>query len=280
MLRFLLFAFCLSPFALPAQSPWTRSKAGFYAQAAWQFIPTYDAIFDQDYADDTRNLEREITENAVRFYGEYGIKSNFTVWTAIPIRFVKSGEATSNMTPQLASGSLNGLGNITLAARASSPLGKLTLTGQLRIDLPSGPFDESTGLRTGFKEFTFLPTLSIGRSYGKYYWFTYLGAGSRSKKTSRFFDLGGEGGARLGKCWLIGFTEFWSSFTGTPYEVPPTNTVTGLFLPYQSYWSVGGKAIYEFNRFWGVIATAAGALQGDLVPQQPTFSLGTYFKWD
>ena len=79
---------------------------------------------------------------------------------------------------------------------------------------------------------------------------------------------------------MIGFTELWWSVSGKAYEMPPANTVTGFFLPDQSYWSFGGKAIYEFDRFWGAVVTAAGAFQGDLVPQRPAFSLGAYFKWD
>ena len=35
----------LLPRAMSAQSPWPRSKAGFYIQAAWHFIPAYEGLF-------------------------------------------------------------------------------------------------------------------------------------------------------------------------------------------------------------------------------------------
>lgn len=286
MLRFLLFAFCMPllasvPSTLNAQSPWTRSKAGFYAQAAWQVIPTYDAIFDQDYADDTRSLDREISENAIQFYGEYGITRKTTLWVAIPYRFLKSGDVvTDGHPPHVEEGSLNGFGNITLAVRQNFTSEKLTFSGQLRVDMPNSRFDAPTGLSTGFDALTLLATLSIGQGYGKYYWYGYGGWGGRGIWENNFVNFGAEGGAKVGKCWLIVFSELWQNIGSETYFVPPTNEISGLFLPDQSFWSFGGKGIYEFDRFWGVIATAAGAFQGDLVPQRPAFSLGAYFKWD
>lgn len=250
-------------------------------QAAWQFIPTYDAIFDQNSPDDTRSLEREITENAFQFYGEYGISKKTTVWVAAPFRFLKSGENVGGgPNPPVTAGTLNGLGNISLAVRHNFYNKNLTFSGQLRVDFPNSRFDQPTGLSTGYDALTLLPTLSVGKGYGRYYWFAYGGWGGRGNIENHFVNVGAEAGYKLGKCWLIAFSELWQDTGSKTYFVPPANEITGLFLPNPSYWSFGVKGIYEFNRFWGVVATGAGAFQGDLVPQQPAFSLGAYFKWD
>jgi hypothetical protein len=276
---FLLSSLLLFSLLLSAQSPWPRSKAGFYAQAAWQFIPTYDAIFDQDAPDNTRKLEREISENAVQLYGEYGISRKTTIWVAVPYRFMKSGDAIADM-PQLEEGSLSGFGNITLAVRQNFSSKNLTFSGQLRVDFPIQSFDDAAGLYTGYDALTVLPTVSVGKGYSKYYWFAYGGWGGRGIWENQFVNVGAEGGAKLGKCWLIAFSELWQNIGSNIYWVPENQELTGLFLPNQSYWSFGAKGIYAFDRFWGIIATGAGAFQGDLVPQRPAFSLGAYFKWD
>ncbi|MDO8369094.1 MAG: hypothetical protein Q7T20_20020 [Saprospiraceae bacterium] len=44
MKKHLLFGMVLISFSLAAQSPWPRSKAGFFVQAAWQTIPTYGFV--------------------------------------------------------------------------------------------------------------------------------------------------------------------------------------------------------------------------------------------
>lgn len=288
MPTFLPIVFCLlttfwasAPATLSAQSPWTRTKAGFYAQGAWQHIPTYDAIFDRKATDGTRLLEREITENAFQFYGEYGIARKTTVWVAVPYRVLKSGNiVTVGGNPIVREGILTGLGNITVAVRQNFVAEKWTLSGQLRVDMPNNRYQEGTGLRTGYDALTLLTTVSIGRGYGKYYWFGYGGWGGRGVWENHFVNFGFEGGVKIGKCWAIAFTDLWENTGSKVYFSPIPNLNTGMFLPDQSYWSFGAKGICEFNRFWGAIVTAAGAFQGDLVPQRPALSLGTYFKWD
>ena len=223
MLRVIILILLLQPVFLAAQSPWVRIKAGFYTQSAWQFIPTYDAIYDQDYSD-TRKLDRAITENAIQFYGEYGITRKTMVWAALPYRFLKSGDlATDALPPKVEEGSLSGLGNISLDERQNFTSEKITFSGQLRADLPNNRFDQPTGLRTGFDALTLLATLSIGQGYGKFYWYAYGGLGGRGAWKNQFINAGAEGGVKLGKCWLIVFSELWQNVGSETYQVPPTN---------------------------------------------------------
>jgi hypothetical protein len=63
-------------------------------------------------------------------------------------------------------------------------------------------------------------------------------------------------------------------------ELPFHNRLTGLYVNDQGWLALGLKTIVEFDRFWGAVITAAGAADGQWVPQRPAFSLGAYFKWE
>lgn len=263
-----------------AQSPWTRGKASFYAQGAWQFIPSYTSIFDKSSETGKRSLERAISENTFQLYGEYGISRKTTVLTSIPFRFLHSGDIVDHAPTGLNAGSIGGFGNISLALRHNFHSEKLAFSGQIKIDLPNNKKKESTGLRTGFDAFTFLPTLSIGQGYGRAYWFAYAGWGVQGKWTNHFVNTGAEAGLKVKKNWFILFSDFRWNTGSKAYPVGGNYIKTALFLPTQSYWAFGGKGIFAFHRFWGGVVTAAGAFDGDLVPSQPAFALGVYFKWD
>ena len=263
-----------------AQSPWTRGKAGFYAQAAWQTIPRYPSIYDKNAMDGKRVLEREITENAFQMYGEYGITPKTTVWMAIPYRFVRSGGVVGNSPTQLQAGALRGFGNISVAVRQNFIDGNLAFSGQIRIDLPRNKESQLTGLSTGYDALTLYSTLSVGQGYGKMYWYAYAGWGVRGIIGNHFIHAGSEAGVKFRKHWFILFSDYLQNIGSETYFVSPANIKTGLFLPDQSYWAFGGKGILAFSRFFGGILTVAGAFDGDLVPIQPAYSAGLYFKWD
>ena len=65
-----------------AQSPWARSKAGFYAQASYQTIPAYGTLFGKNSSEDIE-MEREVSENTFQLYGEYGLSRKTTLVAAL-----------------------------------------------------------------------------------------------------------------------------------------------------------------------------------------------------
>ena len=288
MLRFLLSTFLLfsllahSPTMLTAQSPWARSKAGFYAQAAWQSISSYSTLFG-DTNDKDHVLARSVSENSFQLYGEYGVTKRTTVTAALPFVFNRR-DCLNPESPlafeQIDSGSVAGLGNINLALRHQFLNGKIALAGTLRVGLPTSKYQETTGLRTGYNALTVLPTLSVGMGLGKAYWFAYGGYGYRSNDYSHFANAGVEGGYRVWKIWLIGFSELVAPLENGSRPLPPPDLLTGLYVNDQGWLSIGVKSIFEINRFWGLNLSAAGATWGQNVPKRPAFSLGAYFKWD
>lgn len=282
MLRFLLITFLLSPFLSAAQSPWSRSKAGFYAQAAWQFIPSYSTLYGTGDGEDYI-LPRSVSENNLQLYGEYGITKSTTVTAALPFVFNRRGclNPESPLVFELIdSGSVAGLGNVNLAVRHQFLAGKVALAGTLRVGLPTAKHQSTTGLRTGYDALTVVPTASVGMGFGKAYWFAYAGYGYRSNDYSHFANAGVEGGYRVWKIWLIGFSELVAPLDNGSRTVPPFDVLTGLYVNHQGWLSVGMKSIFEANRFWGLNFSAAGAAWGETVPKRPAFSVGAYFKWD
>lgn len=266
-----------------AQSPWARSKAGFYAQAAYHAIPAYGTLFGKNGSDDIE-MEREVSENTIQFYGEYGLNRKTTLVAALPLVFNRRGDvnpASQLMFAQEDSGSIAGLGNVQLAVRHQFRAGKVALAGTLRVGLPAAAgYEKNTDLRTGYAAFTVLPTVSAGMGLRRAYWFAYGGYGLRTNDYSHLLNVGAEAGWHFKKVWLIGFSELVFSLENGSRRLPTQDVLSGLYVNDQGYWSLGLKAIVEMNRFWGLTASAAGAGWGQYVPKRPGLGLGAYFRWD
>lgn len=270
--------FCLLlPLAALAQSPWPRSKAGFFAQLSFQTIPAYTSVFGDD--GESTPLGRSISENALQLYGEYGLSARTTLVGSLPLRRQTAGETAAAGWPT-AAGSLTGIGNASLALRHNFSKKDMPLTATLRVDLPTNDNNQATGLRAGYNAFTVLPMLSTGKGYGHVYWFAYGGYGIRTQSYSHFVDAGAEVGLRVHRIWVMAFSEWVLPLENGDQNLGVNNEATRLFVNNQGYGSIGLKTLISLNRFWGLSASAAGAAWGRNVPAQPAFSAGVYFKWD
>lgn len=263
-----------------AQSPWTRDKAGFYIQASWQTVPSYEIIFDRATEDRRRTLEREISENSFHFLAEYGITHKTLIWVDAPLQFMHSGTQTGSAPTTLQAGSLRGLGNISFACRQNFISKKLTVSGQLRMDLPGARADQSTGLNTGFNAFSISALLSLGQRQGAWYWFGYGGLGARGIAANSSLLGGIEAGFKIRRHWISVFSDVSWNVGSDTYFVLPAIEKTGLFLPGQSYWNAGAKGKIAFSRFFGGILVVTTPIDGNLIPRQPALTAGLYFKWD
>ncbi len=263
-----------------AQSPWVRSKAGFYLQAAWQTTPRYKEIFSATGKD--QPLDRQLTESTLHLYGEYGITRLTTLVVSLPYRFQKAGKFLENTpSPLTNAGSLNGLGNASIGLRYAILNGNWPLTGFLRVDLPANKYNNASGLSIGYHSLTVSPMLSTGQKSSQMYWFAYAGYALRTRDYNAYTNAGLEAGYRIRKVWAIAFSEL---ILPTPSDKQPdlsaNNLRTGLYVNEQYYWSLGVRGIFEMHRFWGFTASATGRVVGEKVPQRPTFAVGAYFRWD
>ncbi|MBK8557899.1 MAG: hypothetical protein IPL65_20110 [Lewinellaceae bacterium] len=184
-----------------SQSPWARSKAGFYLQASGNFIPTYNTLFDEVL------LPREVSEGTFQLYGEYGISKHTTLVVDLPLRFLKTGEAVDgsgfqNNNP----GTLRALGNLGVAIRHQFNTENFALAATLKASLPTAKTDDASGLRSDYDALTLLPMLSVGKGWGKAYGYAYAGYGYRSNDFYDFANAGIEAGYKVGPVWLVGFS--------------------------------------------------------------------------
>lgn len=263
-----------------AQSPWTQGRAGFLLRASLEVIPKYSTYYFRTVENNVKPLERSLSTQTLQFYGEYGITRKTTVIAEIPFCFVHSGNVINDASTQLQRGSLRNFGNVGIAVRHNFISEKFTFSGQLRVDLPGGEVNLHTGLSTGYAEGAATALLSLGRHYGRAYWFVYGGGGARGIIKNNYIRGGGETGCKLNRHWIAVYADFLEN-TGSeanPGFLP--NIKTALYQPDVSYWMVGAKGIFAFSRFWGTQVAIYRPVAGHLIYRQVALNAGVYFKWE
>ncbi len=273
-LVFLLFL----PSFLKSQSPWTRSKGGFFGQGGYHFIPTYDQVFGEN--GENFQVDRQLSEFTFQIYGEYGLGKKTTLIASLPLRTVRSGKQLDPFS-KVGEGKLTAISNTQIGLKQKFyEKNGLSFSGILRFELPTKKYDDATGLRIGYDATTILPMASAGMGYRKVYWFGYAGYGFRGNGYSNFVNLGGEVGFHVKKTWLIGFSEILKSSKNGNIQLPARNLCTYFYVNDQSFWSFGGKVIFEYSQFWGAVASFAGVFSAENLPVSPGLGFGVYFKWD
>lgn len=269
----LLLSLGLPATSIFAQSPWGRSKAGFFVQGAVQGIPAYHQIFD---GFEVTDIQGEVRENTVQLYGEYGFSKKWTGIVVLPVRRAAREPLNPGDPPKTI---VSGLGNTTLGIKRPFNVAGLQMAVTLLADLPATGKAQS-GVRTGFDAFTVHPSFSLGKGFYRWYWYGYSGIGVRSDNYSGFGQTGGELGIRFKKVWTIAFADWMQSFENGSRAIPSSAENTGLFMDRQSWAAYGLKIIVETGRFTGLVLSGGGAAWGNNVANRPALGIGYYFKWD
>ncbi|KAB8152107.1 hypothetical protein EZY14_015355 [Kordia sp. TARA_039_SRF] len=265
--------FCLG--IVSAQSPWTQEKGKFYTQLSFTSISNYDEIFgDPDYQTD-----REITDNTLQLYGEYGISNNTTLIVNVPVKLISTNDIVGG-SAFITEDSETAFGNISVGIRHQFYKEKWIISGQLDIKANTSTFDIASGIRTGEDAWSFTPTLNLGRSFDKFYIQAFTGIDLRTDNYSNNFKVGGEIGTKIhSKIWLIGFVDIVKSFNDGDVTLPLSNLVTALYVNNQEYGAFGLKAIGEINDSFGGIVTFGGAFSGNNVAKQAALTFGLYKRF-
>ncbi|MEM6685181.1 MAG: transporter, partial [Bacteroidota bacterium] len=205
-----------------AQSPWTQEKGKFYTQLSFTTISNYDEIFgDPDYSTD-----REITDNTLQLYGEYGLTNKTTLLVNLPIKFISTGDAVGG-NAFITEESTSSFGNISVGLRHQFYKKKWIISGQLNVEANTGTFEAASGIRTGRDAWTFTPTINFGRSFDKFYIQAFTGVDLMTNNYSNNFKIGGEIGTKVhSKIWLIGFVDIVNSFNDGDIALPIANLAT------------------------------------------------------
>lgn len=264
-----------------AGGPWTQEKGRGYAQVSFSFIPAYSSLYGREGK--TLNLNREVTDRTLLGYGEYGLSPSLTLIGEVPLKFVSTADevlAGSDFPGSvLESGSLGGLGNVSLALKYALVQKRLLLSGQVKIDAPTATSEAATGLRTGTDAWGFAPTLILGGSQENFYAFVESGVRLRSNDYSQEFLLGGEVGVSLfRRIWVIGVLDVRQSIDDGTHD-NENSEQTGLYPDNQEYIAFGLKVIAEINPRFGINFSAFGASSGNLVAKSPANTLGMYLRW-
>lgn len=273
--KLIVFFFSLTAFS---QSPWTPKKGNAYTQLSFTSIANYNTLFgDPDY-----NTEREITDQTLQFFAEYGLTDKTSLLLNIPFKMIETGALDTQIfrPASTTSATENTLGNIKFGIKHNFYNKKWVVSGQFSIEANTSSFDAVSGIRTGYDAWTFTPMFLAGRGFGKTYVQGFIGANVRTNDYSSNFRIGGEVGKKLGKSiWLIGFLDVSTSFKNGDIVLPNENLVTGLYVNDQEFAAFGLKAIGEITNNFGITAGYGGAFSGNNVAKQAALTFGLYQKF-
>ena len=267
----------LLPFSAYAQSPWTQKEGQAYTQLSFTSIANYSSLFgDPEY-----NTEREISDNTVQFFGEYGLTDRVSLFIGVPLKLIETSRQVDNtVAPITDSGVERNFGNIDFGLKYNFSSQTWVLSGSLEVEANTSTFDSSTGIRTGYDAWTVTPMFLIGRGFGKTFIQGFMGANLRSNDYSSNFRLGGEVGRKVfNKIWLIGFLDISTSLKNGKVDLPPENTLTGLYVNDQEFGAFGLKVIGEFTDYSGLTLGFGGAFFGNNVAKKGALSIGFYQKF-
>ncbi|WP_405569614.1 hypothetical protein [Winogradskyella sp. Asnod2-B02-A] len=273
----LAFFISLSSFS---QSPWVKDKGEFYTQLMYTTIPNYTDMFgDPDYS-----VFGEISDNTVQIYGEYGLSDKTTLILNVPLKIILidgyqsplvdcNGDCSEDFNK-------TAFGNIEIGVKHNFYKKEWILSGQFSLEANTSSYDEFSGIRTGYDAYTLTPLFLAGRSFGKTYLQSFIGANIRTNDYSSNFRVGGEVGHKITKrIWLIGFVDVVKSLKNGDLVLPRQNTFTGLYVNDQEYGGFGLKAIGEITANFGVNVGFGGAFFGNNVAKQAALNFGVYHKF-
>ncbi len=262
-----------------SQSPWTQEKGKFFTQLSYTTIPNYDMLFgDPDYS-----VFGEISDNTIQFYGEYGLSDKTSLVLNLPLKLISIKNFQNPLIDcDGCSEDFNktSLGNIEVSVKHNFYKKDWILSGQFSFEVNTGSYDAVSGIRTGYDAFTITPLFLAGRSFGKTYVQSFIGANIRTNDYSSNFKVGGEVGHKITKhIWLVGFIDVVKSFENGNIVLPIENTFTGLYVNDQEYGAFGFKGIGEITEKVGVTVGFGGAFFGNNVAKQAALSAGFYHKF-
>ena len=277
IINFLFLFLSCSPLLI-AQSAWTEEKDDFYLQVNYTSIGKYSNIYgDPDY-----KTSREISDNTLQVYGAYGLTEDITIIGAVPIKILKAGEIIENPTStplRIQEGNYSTIGNIVVGINKNWTKEKWVISTQLNVELPTGNYKNSYGLRSGYDAWSFIPTVQIGRSFHEFYFQANTGFDFKTNDYSESWRIGGEVGKQFfNQLWLVGFAEFRVSFKNGDYLAPVENLQTALYINDQEFGALGVKLIEEIGPLFGITAAYGGAIFGNNVPKREAFSIGVFLN--
>ncbi|SEA77291.1 hypothetical protein SAMN05443667_108171 [Flavobacterium gillisiae] len=240
------------PTSTIAQSGWTKAKDTYFLKL------DYSTYTSSDFRNNNGNSLKtsEFSQNAVSFYGEYGITDRLTAITFIPL-YKQNGYETTNK--------VSGFGDIKLELKYALLQKSFPLSISIAPELPTGKKDnfatnknnplEKINLPSGDGEFNVWTTLAISHSFAplKLYASAYSAFNYRTKYKERNFQNQYQAGIEVGYQF---FDKLWinskvSILTGVGAKPETADFIRGDGTSYTGV-SVGG--MYELGQNFGITA--------------------------
>jgi hypothetical protein len=261
-----------------AGGPWLKKKGEAYFQFGGGIIPSTNSLFFN--GNDFLYTNRKVTDINLGLYTEYGLTNKLTFITEIPFNIVSSSSTldTISILPVLNGGQLIGLGNVSITPKYQLLDGKLKLSGGVKLSLPTGKYDNLTGLRTAYQTVGIMPILDLGFSKNKYYAFIETGYNYRTELADDFkFEL--EIGYKIYKN-IFAILNFNTKLSTLETDMTSfTNEQTGLYANGQEYSALTLKLSAPLKNGFGInFHTTLLNLHGHLVQRSPSIGGSIYYK--
>lgn len=244
LLSLLIFSTCTST---QAQQAWTRPKGSYFSQVGLtlyrytSLLKTYDELVP---------LNRQLVQNSIQGYVEYGLTDRLMVTAIVPFTLAKSTATLPAQPTGIVDGSLNALSNVQLGLTYAVFKGSgFVVSAKLNSALPTATYQISTGLRSGEDALSLEPTALVGYSTARFFTSLEAGVGYRTNNYSRqalgAFQIGKHFGQKQ-KLLLIFNTNLRLSSKNGSYD-DRNSTFTAMYLNDLSYIAPGIKVGYQFT---------------------------------
>ena len=270
----ILASFSITSFS---QSAWTLDKDTWYTQVNFTTIGPYSNLFAD--GDGLVKIPREVTDNTVQFYAEYGLDDKTTLSANIPFKLIKTGDEIIDNSQTL-SESVSALGNIGIGLKRKLYDDKFIVSALLAIKANTSTYDEPSGIRTGYDAWTVSPSAGIGKGTSNLFVQGNIGVDFRTNSYSHSFKGNVEGGYKFfDKLWLILHLDYIKSFENGDVTFPIENLNTLLYVNDQEYAGYTIKGIFEISDQIGVTAALGNAFSANIQARKTAINFGGYFKF-
>jgi len=264
---------------------WPQPKGdGYFKISQWWMIS------DQHYTD-SGLIDPNITTGffSTSIYGEYGFTDRLTgiIYAPLFARTYTNNQISQTTNQVILEGeAINGIGDIDISLKygLTKPGKGIAIAATLTLGLPLGKEVGGTqeNLQLGDGEFNQMLGIDAGTGWKlgntPMYANTYVGFNNRNNGYSDEIRFGAELGAQFfnEKLWLIGRIKALESRKNEPNS--GLQNAASLFANNTEYTAFELEAAYNIKSNLGVSVGYGGALRGELIFANPSYSIGVFLK--
>ena len=153
------------------------------------------------------------------------------------------------------------------------------MAAQMKTEARTFSMDPQSGLRTGYGNWAFVPSILFGGGFGKGYAYGETGFAVRTHDYSEEIRSTLEVGySPLKNFWTALVIDTRRSLKNGSYD-DGNGLHTALYVNDQEYDAWGLKFSYQLENQLGISAAFYGAFGGSRVAAFPTLNMGVFYQW-